>query len=75
MRIDAYIDNPVISNQQEYYELLELLEEIDPKCNSVELRQEVVIIENIARRTFKYPRNPTIQWVAGRLRYMVENGL
>lgn len=34
MRIDAYIDNPVISNQQEYYELLELLEEIDPQCNS-----------------------------------------
>ena len=59
MRIDAYIDNPVISNQQEYYELLELLEEIDPQCNSVQLRQEVVIIENIARRTFKYPRNPT----------------
>lgn len=75
MRIDAYIDNPVISNQQEYYELLELLEEIDPRCNSVQLRQEVVIIENIARRTFHYPRKPSIEWVAGRLRYMVENGL
>lgn len=75
MTIDAYIDNPVISNQQEYYELLERLEEIDPQCKQVQLRQEVVIIENIARRTFKYPRNPSIEWVAGRLRYMVENGL
>ena len=36
---------------------------------------EVVIIENISRRTFHYPRNPTIQWVADRLRYMAENGL
>lgn len=75
MTIDAYIDNPVISNQQEYYELLERLEEIDPQCKQVQLRQEVVIIENIARRTFKYPRNTSIEWVAGRLRYMVENGL
>ncbi|RHD53443.1 hypothetical protein [Phocaeicola plebeius] len=75
MRIDAYIGNPVIATQQDYYDLEELLSEIDPQCNSVQLRQEVVIIENIARRTFKYPRNPTIQWVADRLRYMVENGL
>lgn len=75
MRIDAYIDNPVISNQQEYYNLLELLEEIEPKCEAVILRQEVVTIHNLSRRTFKYPRNPSIEWVAGRLRYMVENGL
>jgi len=75
MRIDAYIGNPIIATQQDYYELDELLHEIDPQCNSVQLRQEVVIIENIARRTFRYPRNPTIQWVVGRLRYMVENGL
>ena len=75
MRIDPYIGNTVIATQQDYYDLEELLNEIDPQCNSVQLRQEVVIIENIARRTFKYPRNPTIQWVAGRLRYMVENGL
>lgn len=75
MRIDAYIENPVISNQQEYYNLLELLEEIEPNCQSVQLRQERLIIENLSRRTFKYPRNPSIEWVAGRLRYMVENGL
>lgn len=75
MRIDAYIDNPVISNQQEYYQLLELLEEIDPQCQSVQLRKERLIIENLSRRTFQYPRNPSIEWVAGRLRYMVENGL
>ncbi|NDV95451.1 hypothetical protein D0T84_11070 [Dysgonomonas sp. 521] len=75
MRIGAYIGNPIIATQQDYYELEELLHEIDSQCNSVQLRQEVVIIENIARRTFHYPRNPTIQWVAGRLRYMVDNGL
>lgn len=27
MKVDAYIDNPVISNQQEYYELLERLKD------------------------------------------------
>jgi len=43
--------------------------------NGSVFRQEVVIIDNIARRTFKYPRNPTIQWIADRLWYMVENGL
>lgn len=75
MRIDAYIGNPVIATQQDYYDLEELLNEIDPQCNSVQLRQDVVIIENIARRTFHYPRSPSIEWVAGRLRYMVENGL
>lgn len=75
MRIDAYIGNPVIATQQDYYDLEELLSEIDPQCNSVQLRQEVVIIGNIARRTFHYPRKPSIEWVAGRLRYMVENGL
>ncbi|MCD7900270.1 MAG: hypothetical protein LUH22_10485 [Bacteroides sp.] len=75
MRIDAYIDNPVISDQREYYALLEVLEEIEPNCRSVELRTEVVVIENLVRRTFKYPRNPSINWVAGRLRYMVEKGL
>lgn len=75
MRIDAYIGNPVIATQQDYYDLEELLSEIDPQCNSVQLRQEVVIIENIARRTFHYPRKPSIEWVAGRLRYMVENEL
>ncbi|WP_080904043.1 hypothetical protein [Parabacteroides sp. Marseille-P3160] len=75
MRIDSYIGNPIIATQEQFYELEELLHEIDPKCNSVQLRQEVVIIENIARRTFHYPRKPSIEWVAGRLRYMVENGL
>lgn len=75
MRIDAYIGNPIVSTQQDYYQLEELLHEIDPQCNSVQLRQEVVVIENIARRTFRYPRNPTIGWVADRLRSMVEKGL
>lgn len=75
MRIDAYIGNPVITTQEDYYALEELLHEIDPDCEKVQLRQDVVIIENLSRRTFKYPRNPSIEWVAGRLRYMVENGL
>lgn len=75
MTIDAYIDNPVISNQQEYYELLERLEEVQPNCRSVQLRTDRLIIENLSRRTFRYPRTPSIEWVAGRLRYMVENGL
>lgn len=75
MRIDAFIDNPVISNQQEYYNLMEALEEVEPNCKTVELRQERLIIENVSRRTFIYPRNPSIDWVAGRLRYMVEKGL
>ena len=52
MRIDAYIGNPIIATQQDYYEL-----------------------ENLSRRTLHYPRNPTIGWVADRLRNMVENGL
>lgn len=75
MRIDAYIGNPVIATQEQYYQLEELLHEIDPDCKMVQLRQDVVIIENIACRTFHYPRSPTIDWVAGRLQYMVENGL
>ncbi|WP_455643639.1 hypothetical protein [Parabacteroides sp.] len=75
MRIDAYIGNPIIATQQDYYELEELLHEIEPACHSVQLRTERLIIENIGRRTFRYPRNPTIQWVADRLRAMVENGL
>ncbi len=61
MRIDAYIGNPIISTQQDYYELEELLHEIDPQCNFVQLRQEVVIIENIARRKFHYPRKSSIE--------------
>lgn len=75
MRIDAYIGNPVIATQQNYYDLEELLHEIEPDCQAVILRQERLIIENLSRRTFCYPRNPTIEWVAGRLRYMVENDL
>ncbi|MDR1584351.1 MAG: hypothetical protein LBS55_14060 [Prevotellaceae bacterium] len=75
MRIDTYIGNPVIATQEQFYELEELLHEIDPDCKKVQLRQDVVVIENITRRTFKYPRNPSIDWVAGRLQYMVENGL
>lgn len=75
MRIDTYTDNPIIATQQDYYELEELLHEIEPACYSVQLRTERLIIENISRRTFRYPRNPTIQWVADRLRAMVENGL
>lgn len=75
MRIDAYIGNPVIATQEQYYKLEELLHEIDLNCKTVQLRQERLIIENISRRTFKYPRNPSIDWVARRLQYMVENGL
>jgi hypothetical protein len=66
MKIDAYIGNPIIATQQDYYELEELLHEIDPQCNSVQLRQEVIVIENIVRRTFHYPRKPSIEWVAER---------
>jgi len=61
MRIDAYIGNPIIATQQDYYELEELLHEIEPTCHSVQLRTERLIIENISRRTFRYPRNPTTQ--------------
>lgn len=75
MRIDAYIGNPIIATQQDYYELEEILHEIEPDCYSVQLRQERLIIENLSRRTFRYPRNPTIGWVADRLRNMVDNGL
>lgn len=41
MRIDAYIGNPIIATQQDYYELEELLHEVEPDCHSVQLRQEV----------------------------------
>lgn len=75
MRIDAYIGNPIIATQEQYYELEELLHEIDPDCRSVQFRTERLIIENMSRRTFHYPRNRSIEWVAGRLQYMVENGL
>lgn len=75
MRIDAYIGNPIIATQEQYYQLEELLHEIDPDCRSVQLRTERLIIENISRRTFRYPRNPSVEWVADRLRHMVENGL
>lgn len=35
MRIDAYIGNPVITTQEQYYELEELLHEVEPDCQSV----------------------------------------
>lgn len=75
MRIDAYIGNPVIATQQDYYDLEELLQEIEPDCELIQLRPERLIIVNIARRTFHYPRRPSIGWVAERLRNMVNNGL
>ncbi len=68
MRIDIYTGNPIIANQQDYYVLEELLHEVEPDCHSIELRQEVVIIENLSRRTYKYPRYPSAEWVADRLR-------
>lgn len=74
MRINAYIGNPVIADHEQYYELEELLHEIDTDCEAVHLRPERLIIENMRRRTFIYPLNPT-EWVADRLRGMVENGL
>lgn len=74
-KLTAYIGNPVIATQEQYYELEELLHEIHPDCRSIQLRTERLIIENISLRTFQYPRNPSIEWVAGRLQYMVGNGL
>lgn len=64
MRIDIYTGNPIIANQQDYYILEELLHEVEPDFQRVELRQEVVVIENLSRRTFKYPRYPSAEWVA-----------
>lgn len=75
MRIDTHTGNPVIDTQEDYYLLEELLHEIEPDCHRVELRTERLIIENVSRRMFRYPRHPTPEWVAERLRYMVENGL
>ena len=75
MKIDAYTGNPVIVTQEQFYELEELLHEIEPDCETVNLHPDRLIIKNIRRRTFIYPRNPTTQWVADRLRSMVENGL
>lgn len=75
MRIDVYIGNPIIATQQDYYELEELLHEVEPDCRKVILGQERLIIENLSRRTFHYPRSPSIGWVADRLRNMVDNGL
>lgn len=66
MRMNAYIGNPVIATQEQYYQQEELLHEINPDCKMVQLRQDVVIIENIARRTFHYPRSPSIEgWLVG----------
>ena len=65
MRIDAYTGNPIIATQQDYYELEELLQEIEPACHSVQLRTERLNIENISRRTFRSPRSQSAtQWVA-----------
>lgn len=75
MRIDVYIGNPIIATQEQFYELEELLHEVEPDCRKIILGQERLIIENLSRRTFHYPRNPSIGWVADRLRNMVDNGL
>ena len=75
MRIDVYIGNPIIATQEDYYELEELLHEVEPDCRKVILGHERLIIENVSRRTFHYPRNASVGWVADRLRNMVDNGL
>ncbi|MDR2918777.1 MAG: hypothetical protein LBV72_05380 [Tannerella sp.] len=70
MRIEAYIKS-VIAAQEQYYEQEELLREINPDCKSIQLRTDRFIIENLSRRTFQYPPI-LLEWVAGRLQYMVE---
>ncbi|HHV86866.1 MAG TPA: hypothetical protein GXX42_13825 [Petrimonas sp.] len=60
MRIDAYIGNPVIATQEDYYALEELLHEIDPDCEKIQLRQDVVIIENLAHRHSNIPETPLL---------------
>ena len=65
MRIDAYTGNPIIATQQDYYELEELLQEIEPACHSVPLRTARAILEHSTRRPFRSPRSQSAtQWVA-----------
>lgn len=60
MTINAYIGNPVIATQEQYYKLEELLHEIEPGYEAVHLLPNRLIIQNIRRRTFIYPREPTM---------------
>lgn len=61
MTIDAYIDNPVIATQEDYYALEELIHEIEPDCEKNTTLAGGYYYSDLARRTFKYTRNPSIE--------------
>lgn len=52
MRIETYKGNPIIANQEQFYRLAELLHEIEPNCETVQLRTDRLIIVNLRRKTF-----------------------
>lgn len=75
MEIYARNDNPIVLCQADYEALKSRIKEIEPNLRNITLYATKVKIENIASRTFQYPKCPTTEWVVGRVQYMMQNNL
>lgn len=75
MEINAFIGNPIIRNHDDFNQLKLRIDEIAPNLRKLHLFKDRMKVEITTSRTFKYPKNPTIEWTVGRIKYMIANGL
>lgn len=75
MKIHAHIANPVLHKNDDLLELTQKVKEIDPLLDSITIMPTRVTITRIARRTFPFGPNPSIDWIVAKVKYMANNNL
>lgn len=75
MEIYPAIDNPIIKDHSDFIRLRKEVLAVEPQLREMYLYKNRIVIVNIAKRSFMYPRKPTIEWVIDRVKEMIQKEL
>lgn len=76
IKILPYIGNKIFTEQMqaEFMEFTQWVKS-NTTVGTIALSADRITIERLCRRSFPYPKNPTIKWLKGRIMYMETNNL
>lgn len=75
MEIYPATDNPIIKDHSDFMRLRKEALAVEPLLRAIYLLKNRIVIVNIAKRTFTYPRTPTIDWIIERVKFMKSKGI
>lgn len=75
MKMEVHIENPIVNDLDQFKELERRVQETDPTIYSLRVMKNMVIIERLGKRRFRYNATPSMDWIITKVQYMRDHDI